>query len=137
MMYELMEFELKADTGHSFAHHLFIEQSVRHTKEGGYLFFIIPNNIFVTEQAQNLNTFLKSNTHIQGMIQLPLTMFKSETAAKSILILQKKKSGISAPKQALLVQLPKLSDYEATRSVMRQMDEWFETEKNFFELKIQ
>ncbi len=126
-----MEFELKADTGHSFAHHLFIEQSVRHTKEGGYLFFIIPNNIFVTEQAQNLNNFLKSNTHIQGMIQLPLTMFKSETAAKSILILQKKKSGISAPKQALLVQLPKLSDYEATRSVMGQMDEWFETEKNF------
>ena len=55
-----MEFELKADNGHSYAHHLFIEQSVRHTKEGGYLFFIIPNNIFVTEQAQKLNTFLKS-----------------------------------------------------------------------------
>ncbi len=127
-----MEFELKADNGHSYAHHLFIEQSVRHTKEGGYLLFIIPNNIFVTEQAQKLNTFLKSTTHIQGMIRLPLSMFKSETAAKSILILQKKKAGISAPKQALLVQLPKLSNFESTKSVMRQMDEWFETEKNFF-----
>ena len=127
-----MEFELKADSGHSFAHHLFIEQSVRHTKEGGYLFFIIPNNIFVTEQAQNLNSFLKSHTHIQGMIQLPLSMFKNETAAKSILILQKQKAGISAPKHALLVQLPKLSDYESTKSVMGQMDEWFETEKNIF-----
>ncbi len=31
-------FELKADEGHSFAHHLFIEQSVKHTKPGGYLF---------------------------------------------------------------------------------------------------
>lgn len=127
-----LEFELRAETGHSFAHHLFIEQSVRHTKDGGYLFFIVPNNIFVTEQAQNLNIFLKSYTHIQGMIQLPLSMFKSETAAKSILIVQKKKAGISAPKHALLVQLPKLSDYEATKSVMRQMDKWFETEKNFF-----
>lgn len=126
------EYELKADTGHTYAHHLFMEQSVRHTKDGGYLFFIIPNNLFVTEQAQHLNTFLTAHTHIQGMIQLPLSMFKSESAAKSILILQKKKDGISAPKQALLVQLPKLSDFESTKSVMRQMDKWFETEKNFF-----
>ena len=126
------EFELNADDGHAFAHHLFIEQSVRHTKEGGYLFFIIPNHLFVTEQAQKLNNFLNSNTHIQGMIQLPLSMFKSETAAKSILILQKKKAGISAPKQALLVQLPKLSNFESTKSVMGQMDKWFETEKNIF-----
>lgn len=127
-----MEFELKAETGHSYAHHLFIEQSVRHTKDGGYLFFIIPNNIFVTEQAKSLNTFLKSYTHIQGMIQLPLSMFKSEATAKSILILQKKAAGISAPKQALLVQLPKLSDYASTSSVMRQMNKWFEIEKNIF-----
>lgn len=126
------EYELKAETGHTYAHHLFMEQSVRHTKDGGYLFFIIPNNLFVTEQARNLNTFLKAYTHIQGMIQLPLSMFKSEAAAKSILILQKKKEGISAPKQALLVQLPKLSDIESTKSVMRQMDSWFQSEKNIF-----
>ena len=60
---------------------------------------------------------------------------KNEIAAKSILILQKKKAEISAPKHALLVQLPKLSDYESTRPVMGQMDKWFETEKIFFELK--
>lgn len=127
-----MEFELKADEGSSYAHHLFIEQSVKHAKEGGYLFFIIPNHLFVTEQAPKLNTFLTSYTYIQGMIQLPLSMFKNETLAKSILIVQKKKAGISAPKQALLVQLPKLSDFASTKSVMEQMDKWFETEKSFF-----
>ena len=126
------EFELKSDSGHSYAHHLFIEQSVKHTEEGGYLFFVIPNNLFVTDQAQKLNAFLKAYTHIQGMIQLPLSMFKSEKSAKSILILQKKKEGISAPKHALLVQLPKLSDSESTRSVMGQMNKWFETEKKIF-----
>jgi site-specific DNA-methyltransferase (adenine-specific) len=125
------EYELQADNGHSIAHHLFMEQSVKYVKDGGYLFFIIPNNIFVTEEAPKLNDYLKSYTHIQGMIQLPLSMFKSEAAAKSILILQKKKEGIEAPKKALLVQLPKLSDYDSTRSVMQQMDKWFETEKNF------
>jgi len=126
------DYELKADQGHSYAHHLFIEQSVRHTKDGGYLFFIVPNNIFVTEEAPKLNQYLKSSTHIQGMVQLPLSMFKSEAAAKSILLLQKKKEGIEAPKKALLVQLPKLSDFDSTRSVMKQMDAWFETEKKIF-----
>lgn len=123
------EYELKAENGHSYAHHLFIEQSVKHVKDGGYLFFIVPNNLFVSEEAPKLNDFLKKHTHIQGMVQLPLSMFKNEEAAKSILILQKKKEDIEAPKKALLVQLPKLSDFEATRSVMQQMDDWFKEEK--------
>ena len=123
------EYELKADKGHSYAHHLFIEQGVKHAKDGGHLFFIVPNNLFVSEEAPKLNDFLKKHTHIQGMVQLPLSMFKSQAAAKSILILQKKKEGIEAPKKALLVQLPKLSDFEATRSVMQQMDDWFKEEK--------
>ncbi|WP_110927220.1 class I SAM-dependent methyltransferase [Bacillus massiliglaciei] len=123
------DYKLKADEGHSYAHHLFIEQSVRHTKEGGYLFFIVPNNLFLSEEAPKLNQFIKEHTHIQGMVQLPLSMFKSESAAKSILILQKKKEGITAPKKALLAQLPKLSDLDATRNVMQQMDDWFKEEK--------
>lgn len=125
------KYQLKADKGHSYAHHLFIEQSVKYVKDGGYLFFIVPNNIFITSEAPKLNEYLKETTHIQGMIQLPISMFKSEAAGKSILIVQKKKEGVAAPKQALLVQLPNLSDYKATSSVMQQMNRWFETEKNF------
>lgn len=122
------DYELKAESGHSYAHHLFIEQCVKYTEDGGYLFFVIPNYLFESDQAQKLNSFLKSNTYIQGMVQLPLSMFKSEKTAKSILILQKKKLGLSAPKQALLVQLPKLSDAESMKSVITQMNKWFENE---------
>ena len=43
------EYTLKADEGMSYAHHLFIEQSVKHTKEGGYLFFLVPNFIFESD----------------------------------------------------------------------------------------
>lgn len=39
-------FQLKAEEGHSFAHHLFIEQSLTYTKPGGYLFFLVPNFLF-------------------------------------------------------------------------------------------
>jgi site-specific DNA-methyltransferase (adenine-specific) len=123
------EYELKADEGHSYAHHLFIEQSVTHVKEGGHLFLIVPNNLFLSEEASKLNTYLKKHTHIQGLVQLPLSMFKSEAAAKSILILQKKKKGIRPPKEALLVQLPKLSNGAATSSVMAKIDEWFKQKK--------
>ena len=57
---------LKADKGHSYAHHLFIEQSIRYIKEGGYLFFLIPNGLFESEQAQKLHEYLKKNVYIQG-----------------------------------------------------------------------
>ncbi|RFU66219.1 class I SAM-dependent methyltransferase [Peribacillus glennii] len=123
------EYELAADSGHSYSHHLFIEQSVNHVQDGGYLFFIVPNRLFLSEEAKKLNDYLKKYTHIQGMVQLPLSMFKTEAAAKSILILQKKKEGLHAPKNALLVNLPKLSDARATKSVMGKIDEWFKQEK--------
>ncbi|PLT32280.1 class I SAM-dependent methyltransferase [Bacillus sp. V5-8f] len=123
------DYELAAESGHSYSHHLFIEQSVKHVKDGAYLFFIVPNGIFLSEEAPKLNAYLKQYTHIQGMVQLPLSMFKSEAAAKSILIIQKKKEGIQAPKNALLVNLPKLSDAPATKSVMGKIDDWFQQEK--------
>lgn len=124
------DYELAAENGHSYAHHLFIEQSVNHVRDGGYLFFIIPNGLFLSEEAPKLNEYLKKYSHIQGMVQLPLSMFKSEKAAKSILILQKKKEGVTPPKNALLVELPKMSDMNATKSVMVKIDDWFKEEKN-------
>lgn len=123
------DYELQADQGHSYSHHLFIEQGVNHLKEGGYLFLIIPNELFVSDEAPKLNKYLTSHTHIQGMVQLPLSMFKSESAAKSILILQKKKEGINPPKKALLVTLPKLSDAAATQNILNQIDEWVKVDK--------
>lgn len=122
-------FVLKAETGHSYAHHLFIEQSVHYTKEGGYLFFLIPNSLFTSDQAPKLHAFLKEHTVIQGLLQLPLSMFKNEQAAKSIFILQKKGVRVKAPKKALLIELPKFSNKQAMKSMMHKIDEWFVTEK--------
>ncbi|MBD1380122.1 class I SAM-dependent methyltransferase [Metabacillus arenae] len=117
-------YQLKADEGHSFAHHLFIEQSINYTLPGGYLFFIIPNHLFESSQAPKLNAFLKENVYIQGLFQLPVSLFKGEQHAKSIFILQKKSENISPPKQALLVNLPKFSNKQAMQSVIAQIDEW-------------
>ena len=115
-----LDYKLKANEGHSYAHHLFIEQSVRHTKPGGYLFFIIPNGLFESDQAGQLREFFKEEVIIQGVLQLPISMFNNKNAAKSILILQKKGEGIVAPKQALLVNLPNLTNALEMDNMLKQ-----------------
>lgn len=123
------EYKLKADEGMSYAHHLFIEQSVKHTKEGGYLFFLVPNFIFESDQAPKLHAFIKETCFIQGLLQLPVSMFKNEKNAKSIFVLQKKGSSVTMPKQALLVELPKFSNMKAMENIMDQLNTWFATHK--------
>lgn len=123
------EFEMKADKGHTYAHHLFIEQSMRHIKAGGYLFFIVPNGLFESEQAPKLNEYIKKYANIQGLLQLPLTLFKSEKSAKSIFILQKKGEGILPPKQVLLVNLPSLSKTLEVEKILRKIDGWYKENK--------
>ncbi|EEL85829.1 hypothetical protein bcere0029_43740 [Bacillus cereus AH1272] len=113
----------------SYAHHLFIEQSVKHTKEGGYLFFLVPNFIFESDQAPKLHAFIKETCFIQGLLQLPVSMFKNEKNAKSIFVLQKKGPSVIMPKQALLVELPKFSNMKAMENIMDQLNTWFATHK--------
>jgi site-specific DNA-methyltransferase (adenine-specific) len=118
------DYQLKAKEGHSYAHHLFIEQSIKHVKPGGYLFFIIPNGLFESEQAKELHQFIQETVIIQGMIKLPESMFKNKQAAKSILILQKKEDELKPPKQVLLVNMPSLSNAPAMKKILDNIDQW-------------
>jgi site-specific DNA-methyltransferase (adenine-specific) len=123
------DFQLKATSGHSYAHHLLMEQSVKHVKEGGYLFFIVPNGLFESEEAPKLREYFKDNVIVQGLMQLPLNMFNNKNAAKSILILQKKGENINPPKEALLVNLPSLSSAQAMDKILTQIQEWISENK--------
>ncbi|TWE02669.1 site-specific DNA-methyltransferase (adenine-specific) [Neobacillus bataviensis] len=123
------DYLLKSDTGHSYSHHLFIEQSVRHTNPGGYLFFLVPNGLFESEQAPLLHEYIKDHLYIQGLLQLPTSIFKTKSSAKSILILQKKGDNIQPPKQALLVNLPSLSNAFEMDKILTKMEKWFQENK--------
>ncbi|NRD76115.1 class I SAM-dependent methyltransferase [Bacillus sp. BRMEA1] len=124
------EYQLKAESGHSYSHHLFIEQSVLHTKPGGYLFFVIPNSLFESDQAGKLHEFIKDHVFVQGLLQLPISMFKNTQAAKSIFIVQKKGEGITAPKQALLANLPNLSKRQEMDKILSEIETWFKENKD-------
>ena len=66
---------------------------------------------------------------VQGLLQLPISMFKNEKSAKSIIILQKKGEGVQPPKQALLVELPNLSSAVEMDKILLRMDKWFQENK--------
>ncbi|MFD1019041.1 class I SAM-dependent methyltransferase [Thalassobacillus hwangdonensis] len=119
-------FKLQAEEGHSYAHHLFIEQGLNYTKESGYLMFIVPNFLFDSDQSAQLNAFLREHAHIVGMLQLPESLFKDEKHAKSILILQKKGQGSKAPKEALLAKLPSFKNPNAMGDILTQLNSWFD-----------
>ncbi|WP_423799306.1 class I SAM-dependent methyltransferase [Neobacillus sp. SAB-20_R2A] len=123
------DYQLQAKEGHSYSHHLFIEQSVRHTKPGGYLFFLIPNGLFESPQAGQLHEYLKEEVIIQGLMQLPNSMFRDKNSAKSILIVQKKGEEIKPPKQALLVNLPSLSNRQEMDKILVNIEKWFQENK--------
>jgi len=121
------EYELKSESGHSYAHHLFIEQSLTYTKPGGFLIFIIPETLFESDQADKLHGFLQKNAHIIGLIQLPDTAFASKKHKKSIFIIQKKGEHTKNLKEPLLVMLPSFSNTVAMEDILTQINQWFES----------
>ncbi len=122
-------YELKAEEGMSYAHHLFIEQSMKHTKEGGYLFFVVPKNLFESPLAGDLHSFLKKTAHIQAVMELPENIFKHAQHAKAILVLQKKQDGVKAPKEVLLARVPNMSKPETMAKFFTQVNGWFKENK--------
>lgn len=121
-----VEFELCAKEGMSFAHHLFIEQSVKYTKDGGYLIFLIPAYLFESKQAKELQKFLKKHVWIQAVIQLPENIFASKSHEKSILILQKQSAELKAPKEVLLAKVPNMSNKQALAMFFEKVQMWKE-----------
>ncbi|MBE1554394.1 class I SAM-dependent methyltransferase [Sporosarcina limicola] len=119
-----LQYELMPTEGHAYSHHLFIEQSMNHTKPGGYGLFIIPANLFESEQAALLHPFLKKRTIIRAVIQLPDSLFKNAAYVKSILILQKPFAEMKVTPDVLLAKVPSMTDKKAMSLFLQKIDLW-------------
>ncbi len=120
------QYQLKAANGLSYVHHLMIEQTMKYVKNGGFLFFIIPNFMLETPEAATLHKFLKEQAWIYALLQLPKSMFNNEKYEKSILVLRKHGDDIQPPSQALLVELPSFSNKTALGDIIKSMEKWFD-----------
>lgn len=121
-----LDYELCATEGMSYAHHLFIEQSVNYTKDGGYLFFLAPTHLFESEQSKQLHKYIQKHAWIQAIIQLPDTMFANKALEKSIVILQKQGMNCKAPKEVLLAKVPNMQNKQALAMFFEKVKMWLE-----------
>ncbi|WP_444684016.1 class I SAM-dependent methyltransferase [Alkalicoccus luteus] len=119
-------FLVKAEEEKTYVHHLLIERSIRHVKEGGFLVLLVPNQLFHSNQAAQLQEMIRKSAHIYAVLQLPETMFKTRGSGKSMLILRKKKDGIVPPSQALLAEMPSFTKEAALADMMKRISGWIE-----------
>ncbi|MCP8617121.1 class I SAM-dependent methyltransferase [Salirhabdus salicampi] len=126
---QAQSYQLRAKEGHSYAHHLFIEQSLNYMKKGAHGLFLVPNFMFDSDQSDQLHQFIQEHAHVVGVLQLPETMFKSEKHGKSIFVIQKKGPNTKPPKKALLAKLPSFKDIKAMDKVLTDIHLWFERDR--------
>lgn len=118
------KFETSFSTGHSFTHHLMIEQGMNYLKEGGFGFYLVPSNLFESEEAKDLLAFIQKVGHFQGMLTLPKELFKTEQSRKSILIVQKNGVGTKQAKEVLLATAPDFKNLPAMQALIAEITQW-------------
>lgn len=118
------KFESSFDTGHSYSHYLLIEQALNYMAESGFGFFLVPANLFETQEARDLLTFIQKVGHFQGLIQLPKELFRNEQSRKAILVVQKKGEGTKQAKEVLLANAPEFKDAQAMKEFIGEINQW-------------
>lgn len=117
-------FQTQADQGHSYVHHLLIEQGLHYLKDGGFAFYIVPFNLFDTEEGPKLLRYIQDAGHLQGMIHLNKAMFQNEQSRKSIIILQKKTEDSKQAKEVLLANAPEFNQAQEMKEFLGEINQW-------------
>ena len=117
-------FETENEEGHSFAHHLLIEQHIRYLKEAGIGLFIVPTNLFETVEGETLLAYLQKETYVQAMLAFPRNLFKDVQFSKSLLIVQKRGKSAKQVSQVLLGDIPEFKNREKFRKFTLTFEKW-------------
>ena len=120
-------YQTKAEKGHSYVHHLLIEQTMNYIVPGGFAFFVVPSNLFETKESESFVKWIQSVAYMQGFINLPSDMFSNTASQKSILILQNHGANAKQAKQVLLGSFPSLKNEKEFRKFLAQINLWVKT----------
>ena len=80
-------FEVATTDGHTFAHHLLIEQSFNYLKEGSFAIFLAPEDLLTSPQGPLLKEWISKHGSVMAVITLPKSLFNAD--AKAIYVLKK------------------------------------------------
>lgn len=121
-------FQTSAESGHSYAHHLLIEQTMNNLNDGGLGIFIVPSQIFQTDQAEKLSEWMVSSVYLQAVLDLPANLFASKEAQKAVVVLQKHGNNAKQVENVLMGTIPDTNNPKLFEGFKDQLQDWA---KNF------
>ncbi|GBG94666.1 adenine-specific DNA methylase [Ligilactobacillus salitolerans] len=128
----VQEFKTHAKEGHSYVHHILIEQSLNVLNPGGFGLFVVPGGLFETKESQKLLQVIQDKGYLQGLLNLPAELFANKAARKSLLIIQKKGRSVHQAKQVLLGDFPSFKQQAEFGSFLNEIDTWIKNEQITF-----
>lgn len=120
-------YQTRAHKGHSYVHHLLIEQTMNYLRPGGFGLFLAPANMFQTKESASFVKWIQQVAHLQGLINLPDELFTSAAAKKSLLLLQKQGGHSHQAPKVLLGTFPPLSKRNEFKRFITEIDQWVAT----------
>lgn len=114
-------YQVASPEGHTYAHHLLMEQSLKYLTQNGYAIFLAPNDLLTSEQSPLLKAWLKDQASVVATIALPANLFGNPNQAKSIFVLQKKSN---LPVQTFVYLLTDLQNSEELQIFVDNFKNW-------------
>lgn len=120
------EFKVSVAEGHTYAHHLLLEQSMKYVRDSGYGVFLMPTNFLETEQAGQIKTWLMSDVYLQAIVKLPDALFSQKSLSKSIVIFQNHGANAEQAKEIFVADLVSMKDNDIVLNFIKEFKSWRE-----------
>ena len=114
-------YQVASPQGHTYAHHLLIEQSLKYLKPGGVAIFLAPNDLLTSEQSPLLKKWMQDHAQVLAMVTLPENLFRSANLAKTIFVLRKQEEAVVQP---FVYPLTDLQDKEDLMKFRESFQNW-------------
>ena len=114
-------YQVASPQGHTYAHHLLIEQSLKYLKPGGIAIFLAPNDLLTSEQSPLLKKWMQDHAQVLAMVTLPENLFRSANLAKTIFVLRKQEEAVVQP---FVYPLTDLQDQEDVMKFRESFQNW-------------
>ncbi|SDB23537.1 site-specific DNA-methyltransferase (adenine-specific) [Streptococcus henryi] len=114
-------YKVASPQGHTYAHHLLMEQSLKYLKKNGIAIFLAPMTLLTSDQSQLLKDWLKGYADVIAVVTLPENVFGNSANAKSIFVLQKQAE--QAP-ETFVYPLSDLQNREVLTDFIENFQKW-------------
>ena len=114
-------YQVASPQGHTYAHHLLIEQSLKYLKPGGVAIFLAPNDLLTSEQSPLLKKWMQDHAQVLAMVNLPENLFRSDNLAKTIFVFRKQEEAVVQP---FVYPLTDLQDQEDLMKFRESFQNW-------------